>query len=284
MSDAIEPSQKPTVPFLVPPSLPRRAAEFVEVGGHRTRFYRAGDGPPLLLIPSAFLRAPSYKGTIEALATDFRVIAAEMPGSGLSARTRRARGFAEEADWAAGLLDVLGLERALVVGHSDTGGVAALMGVRHPDRLDGLVLADSVGARPGATWWTLALGRLRDGTFEEARLNLPLGPQALAGLFRHPRNWLYHAFRLAPEDEPLEVAPRITAPTLLAWGRRDHTFPPDCAERLCAAIPDCRIAWSEKGSHDWLITRPREFADAVAGFAREQGLLAASPVTAGRGD
>ena len=121
------------------------------------------------------------------------------------------------------------------------------------------------------------MGRFLDGTFEEARLNLPLGPQALAGLFRHPRNWLYHAFRLAAEDEPLEVAPRIKAPTLLAWGRRDHTFPPDCAERFRAAIPDCRITWSEKGSHDWLITRPREFADAVASFARELGILIAPP-------
>ncbi len=283
MSEAIRPSRNPTVPFLVPPSLPKRAEEFVDVAGYRTRLFQAGEGPPLLLIPSAFLRAPSYKGTIEALATDFRVIAAEMPGSGLSARTRRARGFAEEADWAAALLDVLGLSRALVVGHSDTGGVAALMGVRHPDRLDGLVLADSVGARPGATWFTLALGRIRDGTFEESRLNLPLGPQSLAGLFRHPRNWLYHAFYLAPEDEPLEVAPRITAPTLLAWGRRDHTFPPECAERLRAAIPDSRIVWSDKGSHDWLITRPREFADAVVGFARELGLLGASPAVAGGG-
>jgi pimeloyl-ACP methyl ester carboxylesterase len=280
MSDGITPSREPTVPFLVPPSLPKRAEEFVEVNGDRTRLFRAGIGPPLLLIPSAFLRAPSYKGTIEALATDFRVIAAEMPGSGLSSRTKRARGFAEEADWAAALLDVLGLSKALVVGHSDTGGVAALMAVRHPDRLDGLVLADSVGARPGANWLTLALGRLRDGTFEESRLNLPLGPQSLAGLFRHPRNWLHHAFRLAPDPEPLEVAPRIAAPTLLAWGRRDHTFPPDCAERFRAAIPDCRIAWSEKGSHDWLITRPREFADAVAGFARELGLLPGGPAQA----
>ena len=152
----IAPSADPAVPFLVPPSLPKRAEEFVEVGGLRTRLFRAGEGPPLLLIPSAFLRAPSYKGTIEALATDFRVVAAETPGSGLSARTGRARGFAEEADWAAALLDVLGLERALVVGHSDTGGVAALMGVRHPDRVLGLVLADSVGARPGAGWATSA--------------------------------------------------------------------------------------------------------------------------------
>jgi pimeloyl-ACP methyl ester carboxylesterase len=111
---------------------------------------------------------------------------------------------------------------------------------------------------------------LRDGWAEESRLNLPLAPHLVANLLRHTRNSLYHAFTLAADTEPLEVAPRIAAPTLIAWGRRDHTFPLDCAERFRAAIPDSRIAWSP-ACHDWLITHPREFADAVAGFARELG-------------
>ena len=150
-----------------------------------------------------------------------------MPGSGGSQAVERAWGFAEGADWAAALLDALCLKRSVVLGHSDTGGVAAVMAVRHPDRLDALVLADSVGARPGAGWVTLLMGRTVDATVEEPRLNLPLGPHLVANLLRHPRNWLYHAFHLAADTEPLDIAPRITAPTLIAWGRRDHTFPPD---------------------------------------------------------
>ncbi|AGA27751.1 alpha/beta fold hydrolase [Singulisphaera acidiphila] len=263
---------EPSVPDLIPPTLPKWAEQYIDVNGMRTRFFQSGQGPPLLLIPSAFLRAPSYRGTIEGLAAHFQVTAAEMPGSGHSQRLKQPWGFAEGADWAAGLLDALNLDRALVVGHSDTGGVAALMGVRHPDRLDGLVMVDSVGGFPGATWWSLLKSRLHDGMTEESRLNLPLTPHMIANLLRHPRNCLYHAFRLAADTEPLEVASRITAPTLLAWGRRDHTFPPHCAERFQATIPDCRIIWSN-ASHDWLILHPREFADAVASFARELGLI-----------
>ena len=118
------------------------------------------------------------------------------------------------------------------------------MAVRHPDRLDALVLTDSVGARPGACWPTPLLGRTQDAAVEEPRLILPVAPHLLANLLRHPRNWLYHAFRLAADTEPWEVAPRIAAPTLIAWGVRDHTFPPQCAERFRDAIPDSRIAWS----------------------------------------
>ena len=270
---------EPSVPDLLPPTLPKWAEQFVDVNGMRTRFFQAGQGPPLLLIPSAFLRAPSYRTTIEGLAAHFQVTAAEMPGSGLSQRVTQPWGFAAGADWAAALLDALNLDRALVVGHSDAGAVAALMGVRHPDRLDGLVMADSVGGLPGATWWSLLKGRLRDGMTEESRLNLPLTPHIIANFVRHTRNCLYHAFWLAADTEPLEAAPRIAAPTLLAWGRRDHTFPPHCAERFQAAIRDSRIAWSD-ASHDWLILHPREFADAVAAFAREWGLMPAGEADA----
>lgn len=258
---------RPEPPDQVEPAPTSWTEQHLDVNGLRTRLFQAGEGPPLVFIPSAFLQARSYRVTIVALAAHFRVTAAEMPGSGGSERLKRAWGFAEGADWAAALIDALGLERALVLGHSDAGGLAAVMGARHPDRLDGLVLVDSVGALAGGNWMSLLLGRTRDSLFEEFQLSLPLGPHAIANLLRHPRNWLYHAFSLAADPEPLEVAPRIVAPTLIAWGRRDHTFPPACAERFHAAIPDSRIAWCD-ASHDWLITHPRELADAVAEFAR----------------
>jgi pimeloyl-ACP methyl ester carboxylesterase len=269
MADLLE----PTAPGLVPPRLPKRAERTIDVSGLRTRVFRFGRGRPLLLIPSAFLWAASYRGTIAGLAEHFRVIAAETPGSGGSQRLKGAWGFDEGADWAAALLDALKLRRAVVLGHSDAGGMAAVMAARHPDRLDALILADAVGAYPGANWFKLLIGRTRDAVAEEAGLALPLGPHLLANLILHPKNWLYHAFQLAFSTEPLELAPRIKAPTLLAWGRRDHTFPPACAERYHAAIPRSRIAWSP-ASHDWLITNPAEFAEAVAGFASAVGLLA----------
>lgn len=258
--------EEPSVPLVVPPSLPARTESFLHVDGHETRIFRMGQGPPLVLIPSAFLRATSYESTVEALAAHFAVTAAEMPGSAGSEKVKEPWGFDDGADWTAKLIEALGLDRALLVGHSDSGGMAAVMASRYPERLTGLVLADSVGARPGATWWKLAIGRLRDGTFEEPRLNLPLTPHMVMDLWKHTRNFLDHAFVLASQTQPLDVSPRIKVPTLIAWGRRDHTFPPDCAERFHAAIPNSRIVWN-KASHDWLITDPKAFAEAVAGFA-----------------
>ncbi len=108
-------------PPSLPPSLPARAEQALIVEGRRTRIFQFGHGPPLLLLPSTFLLASSYRTTIEHLAAHFRVTAAELPGSGASQTVERAWGFAEAADWAAALLDALALRRSVVLGHSDTG-------------------------------------------------------------------------------------------------------------------------------------------------------------------
>jgi hypothetical protein len=86
----MRPLLKPAPPGLLPPRLPASNEHWINVAGRRTRFFRFGQGPPLLLIPSAFLRAASYRGTIGGLARRFEVLAAEMPGSGRSQRLRRA--------------------------------------------------------------------------------------------------------------------------------------------------------------------------------------------------
>ncbi len=243
----------------------------VRASGKRTRILEAGDGPPLLLVPSAFLRARTYREVIGQLAGHFRVVAAEMPGSGGSERVRRPWGFEDCADWAASVLDALGLGRALMLGHSDSGGMGVILAARHPSRLDGLVVVDAVGAHPGASWPRLMLGRLRDAIAWEPGLSVRLAVPLLANLAAHPGNVLHH-IALAASTAPLEAAPGVAVPTLIAWGLHDHTLPPACAERLRAAIPGSRLHWSG-ASHDWLFQHPAELAGVVADFARGLGLL-----------
>ncbi|MFY0526083.1 alpha/beta fold hydrolase [Archangium gephyra] len=69
----------------------------------------------------------------------------------------------------------------------------------------------------------------------------------------------------------LRWAPRVRMPVLLAWGRRDHTMPLSCAERLRERLPHARV-YVGAGSHDWLITDSREFTRAVLAFAGGPGV------------
>jgi pimeloyl-ACP methyl ester carboxylesterase len=247
--------------------------------GTRTRYLEAGQGPPLFLIPPAFVGADMFRGVITQLAAHFRVLVAEMPGSG---RTRRLDGpwsFDRSADWAAAFLDAVGLDRALVLGHSDGGGAAVVFAARHPDRLDGLLPSGAVGADPKANWPRQFAGLTLNTIQTESDIGGKLFFACMKNLLRHPSNWLYHA-ALATHTEPLELAPQVRCPTLILWGRKDHALPPACADRFQRAIPNSRIYWSE-GSHCWPIQRPRELAGVVAEFAHSLGLLPTLVGTAG---
>jgi pimeloyl-ACP methyl ester carboxylesterase len=170
----------------------RLESGWVRVGKKRTRYIEAGTGPTFLLIPPAFVGVPMFRGVITALAPHFRVLAAEMPGSGRSEGVAGAWDFDRSADWAAGFLDAVGVERAMVMGHSDGGGVAVLMGARHPDRVDGLVLSGAVGAYPDATWPKQFLGLAMNTICCESDIGPNLFVATMTNLARHPINWWYH--------------------------------------------------------------------------------------------
>ena len=106
-----------------PPSLHNRGpAGTGPRAGPCAQTFQLGFGPPLLLIPSAFLRAASYRRPAGCPAADLHVNVVEMPGSGGSELVSRACGIAEAADWAATPPDALALPRSAGRGPLGHGG------------------------------------------------------------------------------------------------------------------------------------------------------------------
>jgi pimeloyl-ACP methyl ester carboxylesterase len=238
------------------------------VGGLRTHYLEAGEGPPLLLLPSMLVLGRSYRRPVAALAGRFRVLAPELPGSGHSARLPAPWSLEEHAGWVPRYMDAVGVGRALVIGHSNSAAVALLLAARQPERVSGLVLVGSIGARTPRLPSRVLLGRGLDAVLE-LRLTLTAWHHILYNACFHPRSFADQVW-LAVVASVLEEAPNVAAPTLLAWGRRDHTMPLPCARRLLARLPGGELYVSE-GSHDWINTRPAEFAEVVARFALASG-------------
>ncbi|HEY2427422.1 MAG TPA: alpha/beta fold hydrolase, partial [Acidimicrobiales bacterium] len=125
----------------VPPGRP------IELAGRGTTFVVDIAGPPGA--PTVFLLhglvASTYLNWFPAfadLSAHFRVVAMDLRGHGrgipLSGRRFR---FADCADDAVLAADQLGIERFIVVGYSLGGPVAQMVWRRHPERVQGLVLA-----------------------------------------------------------------------------------------------------------------------------------------------
>lgn len=84
----------------------------------------------------------SWPCVVEALDGAVDVVAPDLRGRGGSGTLPGPYGMAAHADDLVAVLDHLGVERAVVAGHSMGGFVAMVMAHRHPDRVDSLVLVD----------------------------------------------------------------------------------------------------------------------------------------------
>jgi pimeloyl-ACP methyl ester carboxylesterase len=116
---------------------------FIDVDGVRLHYLDAGAGDPVVLLHGNGLTAEDFvlSGVVHALGVNHRVIAFDRPGFGYSRRHGdRIWSANAQADAIAAALIGLGLERAVIVGHSWGTLVALALAQRHPDRVRGLVL------------------------------------------------------------------------------------------------------------------------------------------------
>jgi pimeloyl-ACP methyl ester carboxylesterase len=118
---------------------------FVDIGGLRQHVVELGDvrqdEPPIVVIHGAGCNLEDMRLAFgERLATRHRVILIDRAGLGYSARKGRGSAPSYQAAMLDKVLDRLGVARAIVVGHSWGGTLAAAFALDHPPRVAGLVL------------------------------------------------------------------------------------------------------------------------------------------------
>lgn len=122
---------------LVPPD-----GQFADVKGGRLHYLAIGEGTPIVLVHGLGGQLRNFTYALsELLSPHHRLIVVDRPGSGYSTfRGDGKCGLAAQAAMIAELIDQLGLERPLVVGHSLGGAVALAMALGQPGKIGGLAL------------------------------------------------------------------------------------------------------------------------------------------------
>jgi pimeloyl-ACP methyl ester carboxylesterase len=210
----------------------------------------AGQGPALVLLHGIGSGAASWAGQFEAFAPSHRVVAWDAPGYGTSVALPRAQPRAiDYAHALDALLDRLGIDEALVLGHSLGAIVAAAWCATAKRRARGLVLASPARGYAGAA------AEVRETKFRErVQMVERLGVEGLArersaalcapqasvesvtavreNMARiTPGGYAQAAWMLSNED--LLTHLRDTPPPLaVLCGEHDRTTPPDACERV----------------------------------------------------
>lgn len=121
------------------------------------------DGPVVLMIHGVSANAHEFASTLGPdLARDHRVLMADRPGHGYSARGRQAHLLEVQASRMAAILDTLAPgEKAVIVGHSFGGAVALRLALDYADLVDSLVLLAPVShdwGGGGEAWYNKYAG------------------------------------------------------------------------------------------------------------------------------
>jgi 4,5:9,10-diseco-3-hydroxy-5,9,17-trioxoandrosta-1(10),2-diene-4-oate hydrolase len=243
-----------------------------DAGGFRLHYHEAGDGPPVVMLHGGGPGASAwgnFGANLAVFAKEFRTLLVDQPGFGDSDKPEIAgHYFTFSADALLRLLDMLGIEKARLVGNSLGGGTAVRFALRHPDRAGRLVLMAPGGlslnvfspdptegvkklyafaAPPGPSREKLA-DFLRALVFDrslitdelvEERFRYASDPDALRAMaamgasFTNPETF---------EDGMLwREAHRLRQRVLLIWGREDRANPLDGALAALKLMPRAEL-------------------------------------------
>jgi pimeloyl-ACP methyl ester carboxylesterase len=241
----------------------------VVVNGLTLRVHEGGPADPgagaaepgVVLLHPFGLNMKVWRDMLPALERDHRVIAYDAPGHGKSARPRRALTLPYLARTLVALLEALAVTDAILVGNSMGGGTALTVALDHPGRARAVVLVDAVGLdfSPwyGPPWRMLSPSDVHSSPDWAWQLAMDLATEKESALVREITDdllfvradplhkdtslpfWSIVA-HMVVHDRSADLG-RVSVPTLVVTGEKDHVVSPDHARRLARGIRGARF-------------------------------------------
>ena len=238
-------------------------------------------GLPVVVLHSAAGLIGDERFLVELAAQGYRVHAPELPGYGDSTGEDTLEDMLDFTLHSWDVVDGLGLDRPVLVGHSMGGMIAAEMAAICPRRAAALVLVSPLGLwddqRPIPDIFALLPFQLPQLLFADADAGAALltGGVDFDDMAALTEFFVGNARRLGTAGKILFPIPnrrlskrlyRVDAPVLLVWGGRDAYVDPAYAERWRAALPSATLVSLEGAGHMSIFEAPEQAAAAVSAF------------------
>lgn len=218
---------------------------------HYLDFNASADGVPILFLPGITSPAATWAFVAERLAGDRRVVVPDIRGRGLS-ENRPGLGYSldDYAGDALGLIQAVGFERPVVIGHSMGARIAARMVATDPSVVARLMLVDPPLSGPGRKPYPTPLtsylsareAASRGATIEEFRAFTPHWTDEQIAL---RLQWLptcsveaiTATHRNFHEEDVFADFPKLTCPTLLVHATQAQVVSPEEAREIVGLLP-----------------------------------------------
>jgi pimeloyl-ACP methyl ester carboxylesterase len=271
-------------------------SHFVDLPGGYHAHYREDGAPnaPLLVLLHGFADSfTTWDGWVRELKPQFHIISLDFPGHGLTRAPQGSRLSGDElADFVDAFAAKLALPKFAVAGNSMGGGAAWELAVRHPDRVNALILVDAAGFandKPGKQPLGFVILRYRLGRMLLSKIdNRPLIEQGLKAdvydksLITPSIVDRFAEFQRAPGHREIlmsvnlgpraastaELLSSIEVPTLILWGESDPLIEPGAAKKFAAAIGGSKLITYPNVGHLPQLEIPQRSAADVAAFLK----------------
>jgi pimeloyl-ACP methyl ester carboxylesterase len=244
-----------------------------------------GVGTPLVLLHAFPLSSAMWMAQREGLQDSCRVLTPDLRGFGGSTLGDDAPDMDLMADDVAAAMDTAGVPRAVVGGLSMGGYVVMALLRRHPERVAGVVLADTkagADADPAReNRERVARALLDEGSSRvlvddvlpgllgaTTTSTRPLVFGRVKGLVQAapPAAAAWAQRAMAGRPDSTDTLAKADVPALVLVGDEDGLTPPDDAEALAESLPEGRLVRLEGAGHLSALEVPEAFNDAVRGF------------------
>jgi len=273
-------------------------SRFVDINGVTVHYKETGQGEPVFILLHGFGASEfSWREVMEPLSSSGRVIAYDRPAFGLTERPLEGnwtgtnpysvQGNVELLD---GLMNELGVEKAILVGNSAGGEVAAAYALEHPERVQGLVLVDPAVGGGRIPQWAVSImalpqirnlapllvrsiaGEMGNDTIRQAWHDPSrIDPDVYEG-YRRPlkaNNWdkaLYEFTIAGKTDNYSGRLADLSMPVLVVTGDDDRVVPTKQSIQLSREIPGAELVVLKDCGHVPQEECPDQFMTSVQAF------------------
>lgn len=257
--------------------------------GSRVAFASVGEGPALLMVPGWLCHLqeswahPSAASARDRLASSHRFVWYDRLGCGLSDRDGFELSLDNDVEQLTSVLDAAGVDVVRLVGYSFGAPAAAAFAVRHPERVERLVLysAFARGSAVADVERREALGLL-------IRTHWGLGSRTLASILvpnasANDLGWFDRFQRTATSAEMAvqlldhlwemdvrDVLPQVGVPTLVLHNGGDRAVPLSAGQEVAALIPGAELRVLDGNEHDPFIRNSGSVVEQILAFVEDR--------------
>lgn len=233
----------------------KNVGKFIEINGVNLYYEIYGKGEPLLLIHGNNSWMGSFYNQIDVLSKKYQVIGLDSRGQGNSGSNNEKLTYELMADDVNVFLEKLNLKNVNVLGWSDGGNIAVILGMEHPDKIKKMAVMGTV------------LYNNETSVFPEINkiLNQQVKEMKERGVAENDMDYRLKMLLLTEPNINPEHLKKIKAPTLVMAGQHD-VMPEKHTQLIADKIPNAKMLIFKGGDHEAPAKMPEQFNKAVLDF------------------